>query len=103
MKQCDHPNLVKLYAVCTKEEPFYIITEYMVNGALLHYLRSEGSSLTLQALVDMCAQVGLYALLFTIILLESFYVSSFFAGFYYQYCFPRLMPILLKVINLILY
>uniref|UniRef100_A0A0R3QEN2 Protein kinase domain-containing protein n=1 Tax=Brugia timori TaxID=42155 RepID=A0A0R3QEN2_9BILA len=58
MKQCDHPNLVKLYAVCTKEEPFYIITEYMVNGALLHYLRSEGSSLTLQALVDMCAQIA---------------------------------------------
>uniref|UniRef100_A0A8R1XX76 Tyrosine-protein kinase n=1 Tax=Onchocerca volvulus TaxID=6282 RepID=A0A8R1XX76_ONCVO len=58
MKQCDHPNLVKLYAVCTKEEPFYIITEYMVNGALLHYLRSEGSSLALQALVDMCAQIA---------------------------------------------
>ncbi|VDN38534.1 unnamed protein product [Gongylonema pulchrum] len=58
MKQCDHPNLVKLYAVCTKEEPFYIITEYMVNGALLHYLRTEGATLTLQALVDMCAQVA---------------------------------------------
>lgn len=29
----------------------------MVNGALLHYLRNEGGSLTLQALVDMCAQV----------------------------------------------
>lgn len=58
MKQCDHPNLVKLYAVCTKEEPFYIITEYMVNGSLLHYLRNEGNSLTLQALVDMCAQIA---------------------------------------------
>ncbi|VDD95015.1 unnamed protein product [Enterobius vermicularis] len=58
MKQCDHPNLVKLYAVCTKEEPFYIITEYMCNGSLLHYLRHEGHSLTLQALVDMCAQIA---------------------------------------------
>ena len=58
MKQCDHPNLVKLYAVCTKEEPFYIITEFMCNGSLLHYLRHEGHSLTLQALVDMCAQIA---------------------------------------------
>lgn len=58
MKHCDHPNLVKLYAVCTKEEPFYIITEYMQNGSLLHYLRSgDGQNLGLPALVDMCAQV----------------------------------------------
>uniref|UniRef100_A0A914WAJ5 Tyrosine-protein kinase n=1 Tax=Plectus sambesii TaxID=2011161 RepID=A0A914WAJ5_9BILA len=58
MKHCDHPNLVKLYAVCTKEEPFYIITEFMQNGSLLHYLRSDGQSLSLQALVDMCAQIA---------------------------------------------
>jgi serine/threonine protein kinase len=58
MKHCDHPNLVKLYAVCTTEEPFYIITEYMVNGALLHYLRAqENQQLSMQAMVDMCAQV----------------------------------------------
>lgn len=57
MKQCDHPNLVKLYAVCTREEPFYIITEYMCNGSLLHYLRNEGAALGIQALVDMAAQV----------------------------------------------
>lgn len=82
MKQCDHPNLVKLYAVCTKEEPFYIITEYMVNGALLHYLRNEGSSLTLQALVDMCAQVGIYKMIIIMILLELFHVSLFFTAFY---------------------
>lgn len=77
MKQCDHPNLVKLYAVCTKEEPFYIITEYMVNGALLHYLRNEGSSLTLQALVDMCAQVKFYGVVFIIISLTSLYILIF--------------------------
>uniref|UniRef100_A0A1I8AH43 Tyrosine-protein kinase n=1 Tax=Steinernema glaseri TaxID=37863 RepID=A0A1I8AH43_9BILA len=58
MKQCDHPNLVKLYAVCTKEEPFYIITEFMVNGALLQYLRNEKNQFTLQCLVDMCAQIA---------------------------------------------
>ncbi|GMR53684.1 hypothetical protein PMAYCL1PPCAC_23879, partial [Pristionchus mayeri] len=58
MKQCDHPNLVKLYAVCTREEPFYIITEFMCNGSLLSYLRSDGASITLQALIDMSAQIA---------------------------------------------
>ncbi|KHN71163.1 Tyrosine-protein kinase isoform SRK4, partial [Toxocara canis] len=58
MKKFDHPNLVKLYAVCTKEEPFYIITEYMVNGCLLHYLQNDGKDLPQKALLDMCAQVA---------------------------------------------
>lgn len=57
MKQCDHPNLVKLYAVCTREEPFYIITEYMVNGSLLHYLRNDKNQLSIHAMIDMCGQV----------------------------------------------
>ncbi|KAI1709089.1 protein tyrosine kinase domain-containing protein [Ditylenchus destructor] len=58
MKQCDHPNLVKLYAVCTTEEPFYIITEYMVGGAMLQYLRDDRNALTIQAMVDMIAQIA---------------------------------------------
>uniref|UniRef100_A0A914E150 Tyrosine-protein kinase n=1 Tax=Acrobeloides nanus TaxID=290746 RepID=A0A914E150_9BILA len=58
MKQCSHPKLVKLYAVCTKEEPFYIITEYMPNGSLLTYLRKEDNLLSLQALIDMSAQIA---------------------------------------------
>ncbi|CAJ0577687.1 unnamed protein product, partial [Mesorhabditis spiculigera] len=59
MKQCDHPNLVKLYAVCTREEPFYIITEFMSGGSLLHYLRDEkGRQLSIPALVDMAAQIA---------------------------------------------
>lgn len=59
MKQCNHPKLVKLYAVCTENDPYYIITEYMKNGSLLHYLRSDDNPLSLQALVDMCSQVCL--------------------------------------------
>lgn len=57
MKQCDHPNLVKLYAVCTTEEPFYIITEYMEGGSLLQYLRNDQNLLSNSALIDMCSQV----------------------------------------------
>jgi hypothetical protein len=41
MKQLKHENLVKLYAVCTIGSPLFIITELMVNGALLDYLGSE--------------------------------------------------------------
>jgi serine/threonine protein kinase len=39
MKKFSHPHLVAMYAVCTEQEPFYIITEYMCNGALLDFLR----------------------------------------------------------------
>lgn len=57
MKHCNHPKLVKLYAVCTTIDPYYIITEFMINGSLLQFLRREGNSLSPNALVDMCAQV----------------------------------------------
>ncbi|KAL3102973.1 hypothetical protein niasHT_025881 [Heterodera trifolii] len=58
MKQCNHPKLVRLYAVCTKGEPYYIVTEYMRNGSLLEYLRDTNNSLRLHALVDMAAQIA---------------------------------------------
>ena len=44
MKKFSHPHLVAMYAVCRDKEPFYIITEYMCNGALLDYLRKEAES-----------------------------------------------------------
>uniref|UniRef100_A0A915N5C3 Tyrosine-protein kinase n=1 Tax=Meloidogyne javanica TaxID=6303 RepID=A0A915N5C3_MELJA len=58
MKQCNHPKLVRLYAVCTVGEPYYIITEFMRNGSLLHYLRNLNNRLSIHALVDTCAQVA---------------------------------------------
>ena len=58
MKKLRHPKLVQLYAVCTKEEPIYIITELMKHGSLLEYLRGEGRSLKLPQLIDICAQVA---------------------------------------------
>lgn len=41
MKRLRHPKLIQLYAVCTLEEPIYIVTELMSNGSLLDYLQSE--------------------------------------------------------------
>ncbi|KAE9555743.1 hypothetical protein FO519_001095 [Halicephalobus sp. NKZ332] len=58
MKQCDHPNLVKLYAVCTREEPFYIILEFLENGSLLQFLRNEWNQISEQAMIDMSGQIA---------------------------------------------
>lgn len=49
--------LFQLYAVCSDEEPIYIITEFMCNGALLSYLRNEGNKLIRPTLIDFAAQV----------------------------------------------
>ncbi|CAL4135373.1 unnamed protein product [Meganyctiphanes norvegica] len=59
MKQLQHKNLIQLYAVCTKEEPIYIITEFMTHGDLLNYLREgEGNTLFENILINMSIQIG---------------------------------------------
>lgn len=45
MKKLRHPKLIQLYAVCTLEEPIFIITELMKNGSLLEYLSGKGRGL----------------------------------------------------------
>ena len=58
MKRLRHRNLIQLYAVCTKEEPIYIITELMKHGSLLGYLRGDGRSLKLPQLINIGTQVA---------------------------------------------
>ncbi|CAI5778561.1 tyrosine-protein kinase HCK [Podarcis lilfordi] len=59
MKTLQHDKLVKLHAVVTKEEPIYIITEYMEKGSLLDFLKSdEGHKQQLPVLIDFCAQIA---------------------------------------------
>ena len=58
MKKLHHDNLIQLYAVCTIEEPIYIVTEYMHKGALLDYLqKGDGCKLKEPELIDAGAQV----------------------------------------------
>ncbi|XP_053191432.1 tyrosine-protein kinase Lck [Scomber japonicus] len=58
MKNLQHARLVRLFAVVT-QEPIYIVTEYMENGSLVDYLKTtEGSSLPMNTLIDMAAQVA---------------------------------------------
>ncbi|XP_019623821.1 PREDICTED: tyrosine-protein kinase Src42A-like isoform X1 [Branchiostoma belcheri] len=58
MKKLRHPKLVQLYAVCTLEEPIYIVTELMKNGSLLDFLHGKGRQLKLPQLIDMSAQIA---------------------------------------------
>ena len=58
MKKLRHPKLIQLYAVCTTEEPIFIITELMKNGSLLEYLQGKGRTMKLTQLIDMAAQVA---------------------------------------------
>eukprot|EP00731_Ephydatia_muelleri_P037583 Em0513g3a len=59
MKKLQHEKLIQLYAVCTKEEPIYIVTELMKNGSLLDYLqKGEGRHMKLEELIDVSAQVA---------------------------------------------
>lgn len=41
MKKLRHSKLIQLYAVCTVEEPIYIITELMKHGSLLEFLQGK--------------------------------------------------------------
>ncbi|XP_068217310.1 tyrosine-protein kinase Src42A-like [Palaemon carinicauda] len=59
LKTLRHKNLIQLYAVCTKEEPLYIITELMQHGSLLSYLRDGlGQKADLEELLHIAAQVA---------------------------------------------
>ncbi len=60
MKKMKHDNLVRLYGICSKREPIYIITELMSHGSLLSYLRDTdgpGADLKFGDQVYMAAQV----------------------------------------------
>ncbi|XP_014670463.1 PREDICTED: tyrosine-protein kinase Abl-like, partial [Priapulus caudatus] len=59
MKEMKHPNLVQLLGVCTREPPFYIVTEFMQHGNLLDYLRSTNKDdLSAVTLMYMASQVA---------------------------------------------
>ncbi|KAF2900764.1 hypothetical protein ILUMI_05417 [Ignelater luminosus] len=59
MKKFRHKRLVALYAVCSKEEPIYIVQEYMSKGSLLDFLRKEeGKTLEFEDLIYIAFQVA---------------------------------------------
>jgi abelson tyrosine-protein kinase 1 len=59
MKHLCHENLVQLLGVCSREPPFYIITEYMNRGNLLDYLRkTDRKKLSPTVLISMAVQIA---------------------------------------------
>eukprot|EP00063_Salmo_salar_P036768 XP_014011603.1 PREDICTED: tyrosine-protein kinase SRK3-like isoform X1 [Salmo salar] len=58
MRTMEHPNIIKLLAVCTKKEPIYIITELMKKGSLLEYLKKNRQTLDISHQIEMAVQVA---------------------------------------------
>jgi fyn-related kinase len=59
MKKLLHPNLLQLYAVCSLEEPIYIVTVLMRHGRLLEYLqRGDGRHAKLHQSINMMAEIA---------------------------------------------
>ncbi|KAG8509478.1 Tyrosine-protein kinase ABL1 [Galemys pyrenaicus] len=59
MKEIKHPNLVQLLGVCTREPPFYIITEFMTHGNLLDFLREcDRQEVSAVVLLHMATQIS---------------------------------------------
>ena len=50
LKQCDHPNIVRLLGVCTDKEPLYIVMEWMPGGDFLLFLHNHGANQTIYQL-----------------------------------------------------
>ncbi|XP_069749898.1 tyrosine-protein kinase BTK isoform X2 [Narcine bancroftii] len=57
MMKLNHPKLVQLYGVCTKQRPIYIVTEFMSNGCLLSYLKLWGRQMNTLQLLEMSKDV----------------------------------------------
>uniref|UniRef100_A0A8C4KJ41 Tyrosine-protein kinase n=1 Tax=Dromaius novaehollandiae TaxID=8790 RepID=A0A8C4KJ41_DRONO len=57
MMKLNHPKLVRLYGICSKSYPIYLVTEYMANGSLLSYLRSHGKELLPLQLLEICYDI----------------------------------------------
>ena len=58
MFELNHPKIVQLFGVCVDQEPFYILMEYLPNGALSDYLKNFGPEIvSFSNLLDIIAQV----------------------------------------------
>ncbi|XP_029452226.1 tyrosine-protein kinase SRK2-like [Rhinatrema bivittatum] len=60
MRKLNHERLLKLYAICLKNEPAFIVTEFMKNGNLQTYLETYQVEKNLEPhrLIDFAVQVA---------------------------------------------
>ncbi|XP_051487550.1 tyrosine-protein kinase ITK/TSK isoform X1 [Apus apus] len=57
LMKLSHPKLVQLYGVCFENAPICLVFEFMENGCLSDYLRSQRGSFTKETLLGMCQDV----------------------------------------------
>ncbi|KAG7254559.1 hypothetical protein CRUP_025017, partial [Coryphaenoides rupestris] len=57
MMRMTHPQLVQLYGVCLRQRPLLLITEFLDNGCLLHFLRQRGGALREEWLLSTCQDI----------------------------------------------
>ena len=61
IKRLQHPKIIHLHATCTREHPFFAVTEHSMHGNLLHFLRNHEHyehHLGLSDLIDIAVQVA---------------------------------------------
>ncbi|NWY12393.1 ITK kinase, partial [Ptilorrhoa leucosticta] len=57
LMKLSHPKLVQLYGVCFEDAPICLVFEFMENGCLSDYLRSQRGSFSKETLLGMCLDV----------------------------------------------
>uniref|UniRef100_A0A8C6IWY6 Tyrosine-protein kinase n=1 Tax=Melopsittacus undulatus TaxID=13146 RepID=A0A8C6IWY6_MELUD len=57
LMKLSHPKLVQLYGVCFDNTPICLVFEFMENGCLSDYLRSQRGSFSKETLLGMCQDV----------------------------------------------
>ena len=65
LKEIQDKNIIKLYGICSKTDPAYLIIEFMTKGNLLDYMKTdEGLSMTHKEVINIASQVasGMYYL-----------------------------------------
>ena len=76
MKRLRHQRIVRLYAVCSIDEPILIVTELMTKGSLQSYVRSNKNLLT-KELIDIAAQVWIEWVYIYIAFTSDLFLLSF--------------------------
>ncbi|XP_014731520.1 PREDICTED: tyrosine-protein kinase ITK/TSK [Sturnus vulgaris] len=57
LMKLSHPKLVQLYGVCLEDAPISLVFEFMENGCLSDYLRSQRGRFSKETLLGMCLDV----------------------------------------------
>ena len=58
MKDLDHPNIVQLLGIVSRERPVWIVLEFLQHGDVLSYLRKYTGQIEPKVIMKVCAEVA---------------------------------------------